>query len=126
MDEIIKNKNTYIQYDSNNLKNFTDKLFNVDYIAKEGLIKSEINGRGKTYEIELEGRRFILKNYIRGGLISKISHDKYLYDSMASTRSIKEYNFLYILFKKGLPVPKPAALNSLAFFVSYLKSDLLS
>lgn len=122
MNEIIRNKNIYIQYDSNEFHNFTDKLFSIDYITKEGLIKSEINGRGETYEIELEGRRFILKNYIRGGLISKISHDKYLFDSMASTRSVKEYNFLYILFKKGLPVPKPAALKVIKNKFTYTAS----
>jgi hypothetical protein len=46
MNEIIRNKNIYIQYDSNEFHNFTDKLFSIDYITKEGLIKSEINGRG--------------------------------------------------------------------------------
>jgi len=111
MDEIIKNKNIYIQYDSNVFNNFTEKLFNVNYITKEGLIKSEINGRGKTLEIEYFGKEFILKHYIRGGFISKISYDNYIFSSLASTRSVREYNLLNNLFLKGLPVPKPAALK---------------
>ena len=94
MDEIIKNKNIYIQYDSNVFDNFSDKLFNVDYITKERLIKSEIIGRGKTYNIKHDGKEFILKHYIRGGFASKISHDNYIFDSIASTRSVKEYNLL--------------------------------
>tara|TARA_B110000008_G_scaffold43690_1_gene41336 strand:+ start:1099 stop:1782 length:684 start_codon:yes stop_codon:yes gene_type:complete len=111
MDEIIKNKNIYIQYDSNVFDNFSDKLFNVDYITKERLIKSEIYGRGKTYDIKLDGKEFILKHYIRGGFASKISYDNYVFDSIASTRSVKEYNLLNNLFIKELPVPKPAALQ---------------
>ena len=111
MDEIIKNKNIYIQYDSNVFDNFSDKLFNVDYITKERLIKSEICGRGKTYDIKLDGKGFILKHYIRGGFASKISYDNYVFDSIASTRSVKEYNLLNNLFIKELPVPKPAALQ---------------
>ena len=111
MDEIIKNKNIYIQYDSNVFDNFSDKLFNVDYITKERLIKSEIIGRGKTYNIKHDGKEFILKHYIRGGFASKISHDNYIFDSIASTRSVKEYNLLNNLFAKDLPVPKPAALQ---------------
>ena len=111
MDEIIKNKNIYIQYDSNVFDNFSDKLFNVDYITKERLIKSEIIGRGKTYNIKHDGKEFILKHYIRGGFASKISHDNYIFDSLASTRSVKEYNLLNNLFAKDLPVPKPAALQ---------------
>ena len=111
MDEIIKNKNVFIQYDPNTFKNFSSLLFNIDYISKEGLIKSEIVGRGKAYEIEFEGNRFILKHYIRGGFISKISYDKYFFDAIASSRAVKEYNFLNNLYSKGLPVPKPAALQ---------------
>ena len=99
MDEIIKNKNIYIQYDSDVFNNFTEKLFNVNYITKEGLIKSEINGRGKTLEIEYFGKEFILKHYIRGGFISKISYDNYIFSSLASTRSVREYNLLNNLFK---------------------------
>ena len=64
MDEIIKNKNIFIQYDPNAFKNFSSKLFNIDYITKEGLIKSEISGRGKAYEIEFGGNRFILRTLI--------------------------------------------------------------
>ena len=42
MDEIIKNKNIYIQYNSDVFDKFSSKLFNIDYISKEGLIKSVI------------------------------------------------------------------------------------
>jgi hypothetical protein len=40
MDEIIKNKNIYIQYNPDVFDKFSSKLFNIDYISKEGLIKS--------------------------------------------------------------------------------------
>ena len=111
MDEIIKNKNIFIQYDPNAFKNFSSKLFNIDYITKEGLIKSEISGRGKAYEIEFGGNRFILKHYIRGGFVAKISYDKYFFDTLSSSRAVKEYNFLNNLLSKDLPVPKPVALQ---------------
>ena len=125
MDEIIKNKNVFIQYDPNTFKNFSSILFNIDYISKEGLIKSEIVGRGKTYEIEFEGNRFILKHYIRGGFISKISYDKYFFDAIASSRAVKEYNFLNNLYSKGLPVPKPAALQVIINRFTYT-ADLIT
>ena len=125
MDEIIKNKNIYIQYNPDVFDNFSSKLFNTDYISKEGLIKSEINGRGKTPEIEFEGRRLFLKHYIRGGFAAKISYDKYFFDSIASTRSVKEYNFLNNLFSKDLPVPKPAALQVIINKFTYT-ADLIT
>ena len=125
MDEIIKNKNIYIQYNPDVFDNFSSKLFNTDYISKEGLIKSEINGRGKTPEIEFEGRRLFLKHYIRGGFAAKISYDKYFFDSIASTRSVKEYNILNNLFSKELPVPKPAALQVIINKFTYT-ADLIT
>jgi 3-deoxy-D-manno-octulosonic acid kinase len=125
MDEIIKNKNTYIQYDSNNLKNFTDKLFNVDYIAKEGLIKSTIDGRGKTIEFEHENNKYFLKHYIRGGLVRKITYDKYIFNTLASTRPVREYNFLNDMNSKGLPVPKAVALKVTNSRFTYI-ADLIT
>ena len=125
MDEIIKNKNIYIQYNPDVFDKFSSKLFNTDYISKEGLIKSEINGRGKTPEIEFEGRRLFLKHYIRGGFAAKISYDKYFFDSIASTRSVKEYNILNNLFSKELPVPKPAALQVIINKFTYT-ADLIT
>ena len=125
MDEIIKNKNIFIQYDPNALKNFSSKLFNIDYITKEGLIKSIISGRGKTYEIEFGGNRFILKHYIRGGFIAKISYDKYFFDTVSSSRAVKEYNFLNNLFSKDLPVPKPVALQVIINKFTYT-ADLIT
>ena len=66
MDEIIKNKNIFIQYNPNTLKNFSSQLFNIDYISKERLIKSEVNetlpslGKGKKpsnlYSLKLHQR----------------------------------------------------------------------
>jgi len=125
MDEIIKNKNLYIQYDSNVFKNFYSQLFNIDYISKEGLIKSVMGGRGKAIEFEYEGKKYILKHYIRGGFVKKLSYDKYIFNSLSSTRSVKEYNFLNNLNSKGLPVPKAAALKVANGRFTYM-SDLIT
>jgi len=125
MEKIIKNKNTYIQYDSNTFDNFSSKLFNIDYISKEGLIKSVMVGRGKALEIEYENRSYFIKHYIRGGLVAKISYDRYILGSLASTRALKEYNLLNIMNEKGLPVPKAAALQIIMSRFTY-KADLIT
>ena len=104
MDKIIKNNNTYVQYDPNVFNNFSEKIFNIDYITKKGLIKSTIDGRGKTFVLNYNNEEYVLKHYIRGGMVSKLSYDKYILNSLASTRSLKEYNFLNIMHKKKLPV----------------------
>ena len=125
MDEIIKNKNIYIQYNSNVFSNFSNKLFNIDYISKEGLIKSVMDGRGKALELEYGGKSYFLKHYIRGGFVAKISYDRYIFNSLASTRAVKEYNFLNTMNDKGLPVPKAAALQVITNRFTY-KADLIT
>jgi len=125
MEKIIKNKNTYIQYDSNAFDKFSSKLFNIDYISKEGLIKSVMTGRGKALEVKYEDRSYFLKHYIRGGLIAKVSYDKYILGSLASTRAVKEYNLLNIMNDKGLPVPKAAALQIIMSRFTY-KANLIT
>ena len=125
MDEIIKNNNIYIQYNSNVFSNFSNKLFNIDYISKEGLIKSVMDGRGKALELEYGGKSYFLKHYIRGGFVAKISYDRYIFNSLASTRAVKEYNFLNTMNDKGLPVPKAAALQVITNRFTY-KADLIT
>tara|TARA_B100001778_G_scaffold330000_1_gene331837 strand:+ start:616 stop:1302 length:687 start_codon:yes stop_codon:yes gene_type:complete len=125
MDEIIKNKNIYIQYDPETIHNFTDKLFNIDYISKKGLIKSSMDGRNKALEINYEDEYYFLKHYARGGFISKISKDKYIFRNLASTRSLKEYNLLKQMHENGLPVPKPAAFRVINNRFTY-ETDLLT
>ena len=72
MDEIIKNKNIYIQYNSNVFSNFSNKLFNTDYISKEGLIKSVADGRGKALEIMMTGNMVDATHAFQIGLINQV------------------------------------------------------
>jgi len=125
MDEIIKNKNIYIQYNPDVFDNFSSKLFNTDYISKEGLIKSVADGRGKVLELQYKNERYFLKHYIRGGLAAKFSYDSYIFSSLSSTRAIKEYNMLNIMKEQGLPVPKAAALQIITNRFTY-KANLIT
>ena len=125
MDEIIKNKNIYIQYNPDVFDNFSSKLFNTDYISKEGLIKSVTIGRGKTLELQYNNKRYFLKHYIRGGIAAKFSYDSYMFSSLSSTRAIKEYNLLNTMKDQGLPVPKAAALEIITNRFTY-KANLIT
>tara|TARA_B100001758_G_C18416756_1_gene620730 strand:+ start:5318 stop:6007 length:690 start_codon:yes stop_codon:yes gene_type:complete len=111
MDKIYNKENSYIQYDQDIFDQLPVSLFDYDYIANKGLIKSEAQGRGKTIEFEYQKKRYFLKNYIRGGLPSKLIYNKYWFSTIASTRAVLEYNFLLNLLKFNLPVPKPVALQ---------------
>ena len=62
MDKIYNKENSYIQYDQDIFAQLPVSLFDYDYIANKGLIKSEAQGRGKTIEFEYQKKRYFLKN----------------------------------------------------------------
>lgn len=51
----------------------------------------------------------VLRHYRRGGLVARISLDRYLWTGAARTRSFAEFDILDFLYQKGLPVPRPLA-----------------
>ena len=53
--------------------------------------------------------KMVLRHYYRGGLISKISLDRFLCSSVENTRAFKELNMLKTMRDLGLPVPNPIA-----------------
>ena len=52
-----------------------------------------------------------LRHYYRGGLIEKLSKDKYLFTGLHKTRAVAELALLTQLFNEGFAVPRPIAAN---------------
>jgi 3-deoxy-D-manno-octulosonic acid kinase len=78
------------------------------WIAR-GAVVGEFAGRGAPVLFEHEGRRFVLRHYRRGGLIARISDDRYVWTGESRTRSVHELQLLLRLHAAGLPVPRPVA-----------------
>jgi len=53
------------------------------------------------------GRRYVLRHYRRGGLITHLSADRYVWRGAARTRPFAEWQLMYHLWHAGLPVPAP-------------------
>lgn len=51
----------------------------------------------------------VLRHYRRGGLVARLSRDRYFWTGAARTRSFAEFNLLYFMHEQGLPVPQPLA-----------------
>ena len=66
-------------------------------------------GRGNTLFVGNVPRQFVLRHYVRGGLIGKLVKDTYLYSGEDETRSFLEWRMLAKMADKGLRVPRPAA-----------------
>ena len=68
-------------------------------------------GRGAAIGFEHEGRTFLLRHYLRGGMAAALSADRYLWQGEARTRSLAELSLTLRLHADGMPVPRPVAVR---------------
>jgi 3-deoxy-D-manno-octulosonic acid kinase len=69
----------------------------------------EARGRGAALVFEHEGRRFVLRHYRRGGLVARLSADRYLWLGEGLARPVRELKLNLRMHAAGLPVPLPVA-----------------
>jgi len=63
-------------------------------------------GRQAAWFIEASFGQGVLRHYRRGGLVARLSEDKYLWRGARATRSFSEFHLLNAMAKEGLPVPR--------------------
>jgi 3-deoxy-D-manno-octulosonic acid kinase len=69
-------------------------------------------GRGRVLILERGGEAWVLRHYLRGGFVSRFVYDHYLWLGLARTRSFREWRLLDVLYREGLPVPRPIAAHA--------------
>jgi 3-deoxy-D-manno-octulosonic acid kinase len=66
-------------------------------------------GRGTVWQLESGEGRWILKRYLRGGLVARVVSDHYFFIGYDRTRMAREFRLLCSLCEMRLPVPRPVA-----------------
>ncbi|SFM62357.1 3-deoxy-D-manno-octulosonic acid kinase [Marinobacter zhejiangensis] len=66
-------------------------------------------GRGSAWFIDAGDQHWVLRQYLRGGLIAKLLSNHYLYTGSRRIRCVRELELLEQLHREGLPVPEPVA-----------------
>lgn len=108
-----------IQHIDNNqylvaIKKYRDKItkdwFDPKKLEQNNEIIGQSVGRSTTYFFEKEGKGFVLRQYFRGGLLSKWVEDSYFYLGISKTRAYREQAMLEKMHNLGLPVPKPVGM----------------
>jgi 3-deoxy-D-manno-octulosonic acid kinase len=87
---------------------------------------SSRGGRGAVWWIETPVGRAVLRHYRRGGVVARISRDRYLWTGPLRTRSFREFRLLAELDARGLPVPAPLAARYLRCDPLRYTADLLT
>lgn len=66
-------------------------------------------GRGSTMYVGNIPRQFVLRHFMRGGLVGKLVRDRYFWTGEDNTRAFREWRLLAKLADNNLRVPRPAA-----------------
>ncbi|HEY0335208.1 MAG TPA: 3-deoxy-D-manno-octulosonic acid kinase [Stenotrophomonas sp.] len=82
-------------------------------------------GRGGAWFIDAPFGHCVLRQYLRGGWMSRISHDRYLWQGANRTRSFAEFRLMRALIERKLPVPRPLAASYLREGAGYRAAILM-
>ena len=87
--------------------------------------KLRSGGRGNTMFVGNVPRQFVLRHFLRGGLIGKLVRDFYLWTGEDTTRSFAEWRLLAKLAANNLRVPRPAAARYVRYGLFY-RADIIT
>ncbi len=83
--------------------------FRPDWWLERGRVMDELGGRGQAVGVMLAEGPAVLRRFRRGGLIAKLSADRFLGLRAEASRAFREYRVLAFLKAQSLPVPEPLA-----------------
>jgi 3-deoxy-D-manno-octulosonic acid kinase len=108
---VEKTANGAILYDKTIINQISsDRFFATGWSHAEALRGSlRSGGRGNTLYVGNVPRQFVLRHYLRGGLIGKLVSDSYVYTGADRTRPFLEWRLLDKLVSNNMRVPRPAA-----------------
>lgn len=99
----------HIRYFPERLDECSPAVFDPDYWQARQALQGEAHGRGTTWFVCYDRQPMVLRHYYRGGWISRLSRDRFLYCGQEFARSFRELALLARLHAAGLPVPRPVA-----------------
>lgn len=67
------------------------------------------SGRGQALLIQQDGRGYVLRHYRRGGLVARLSDDRFWRAAPHDSRAMREFSLLRLMRSWQLPVPEPVA-----------------
>jgi 3-deoxy-D-manno-octulosonic acid kinase len=91
-----------------------EALFDPDFWDARGELVAASGGRGAAWyvgspDLGSADHPWVLRHYRRGGLIARISQDRYIWSGEDRVRAFAEWRLLFYLAQRGLNVPKPVA-----------------
>ena len=100
----------YIVFDKDLVSKPTWKFFHPQSWGDQA--QPHVEGRGTVWLINAGEQQWVLKHYLRGGVISHLVSAHYFFAGYTRTRMASEFSILQKLYAAGLPVPRPVAASA--------------
>lgn len=105
--------------------------FNLSYWKNDSSSVLLNGGRGASQKIVIDGKDYVLRHYLRGGFMAKLSYDHYFWTGIKKSRPHQEQNVLSYALEHKLPVPECIAYSverhglfyKAAIITQYLPND---
>ncbi len=116
-----------ILYDKSIIDQISDERFTPGNWLHAEPVRGKLRsgGRGHTMFVGNVPRQFVLRHFLRGGLIGKLVRDFYLWTGEDTTRSFAEWRLLAKLAANNLRVPRPAAARYVRYGLFY-RADIIT
>ena len=85
------------------------RLFEPSWWTERGAVTGAAPGRGTSLFLATEFGHAVLRRYLRGGMVARVNHDRYLYRGVEVSRPFREFDVLARMTTNGLRVPSPLA-----------------
>lgn len=112
-------------YDASRVDQPGPAIFDLEGWRDRGSLAQSAGGRGTVAFLQDDTRRWVLRHYRRGGLIARVSADRYLWFGEGRVRSFREWRLLRRLAGWRLPVPVPVAARYERLGLTY-SADLIT
>jgi 3-deoxy-D-manno-octulosonic acid kinase len=104
---------------------FDPAWFDRDWWQSRGARTHSTTGRAGVLMLERGDETWVYRHYHRGGLISRLSYDQYLWTGAESSRPVREWRLLEQLSERSLPSPRPVAARAVRSGPIY-RADILT
>ncbi len=88
---------------------FSEKDFELSFWHSQKNSVELTGGRGASLKIIIDGQFYVLRQYLRGGLIARLLKDQYFWTGLTRTRPYLELKAVQHAVEKKLPVPEVVA-----------------
>jgi 3-deoxy-D-manno-octulosonic acid kinase len=104
---------------------FAEHWFDRDWWLAEGARTHSTTGRGSVLMLDRGNETWVYRHYHRGGIVSRLLYDEYVWTGTERARPIREWRLLTALAALELPAPRPVAARARRSGLVY-RADILT